>query len=218
MHAEPEAAKRAAAAAGLLYPPAALFKEPDPEPSRPNAKEPGPDLSSFEEWAPPSSEKDRRSIADAGGMKRSGLSIGSQMWAWGSKTPAKTPTGSRESSAHGGNAFATGMKREGSIGMLARLGNWGGSRSTSPEAKPMRREGSIGARLWSWATEPGQPEVNQMRKAKEGPDLTTFDAQGRTFDAQGKTHSVLPPQAPLPTSPEDPKPRSADHTHTDRGV
>ena len=98
----------------------------------------------------------------------------------------------------------------------------------------MKREGSIGARLWSWATEPGQPEVNQipnsspdpnpnpnphahphphphpyphptpnptpnptpdptptptptptphqvnqMRKAKEGPDLSTFDAQVR---------------------------------------
>ena len=89
MHAEPEAAKRAAAAAGLLYPPASgrgfspNHVEPeasDPQPNRPDAKDPGPDLSSFQEWAPASSEKERRSVADegGGGMRRSALSIGSQ--------------------------------------------------------------------------------------------------------------------------------------------
>jgi len=101
--------------------------------------------------------------------------------------------------------------------------NWssrGGSRSASPEkaarAPGMKREGSIGARLWSWATEPGQPEVNQMRKAKEGPDLSTFDAQGRHFDAQGKTHSVISPREVA--APAAPRPKSADKTGTDQGV
>jgi hypothetical protein len=107
--------------------------------------------------------------------------------------------------------------------------NWssrGGSRSASPEkstrAPGAKHEGSIGARLWSWATEPGQPEVNQMRKAKEGPDLSTFDPKGRTFDAQGKTHSVISPREDLTAAPPgptaEPRPRSADQTHTDRGV
>lgn len=179
-------------------------------------------------------------------MRRSALSIGSQMWAWGSKT---TPSGSRENSLRGGSAFpsagpdadqafATGTKRSESSnslsGMLnslrqADIMNWssrGGSRSASPEkatrAPGMKHEGSVGARLWSWATEPGQPEVNQMRKAKEGPDLSTFDPKGRTFDAQGKTHSVISPLEDMAAAPPgptaEPRPRSADETHTDRGV
>lgn len=254
MHAEPEAAKRAAVAAGLLYPPTARppFQEPEPKPSRPDPALPGPDLSSFQELAP--SPEPSRPPSGAGGMKRNALSIGSQMWAWGSKTPSQSrenslrggsvfaslrlPGRSREGSAHGGNAFATGTKStEGSnnslSGMLgslrqADLMNWsqsrGGSRSVSPakaaRSPGMKREGSIGARLWSWATEPGEPEINQMRKAKDGPDLSTFDPKGRTFDAEGKTFSVISPRelAVPPTPSTELRPQSPDKTHTDRGV
>lgn len=282
MAADSEAAERAAAAAGLLYPDGRpLFQEPQPKPGRPDPTAPdsgaypiglglptaGPDLSSFQEWSP-SPEAKRPS--SGGSMKRNALSIGSQMWAWGNKSPNKTPSQSRDNSLRGGNAFAGqgtpikvktptqsrdnslrggsifgslrtgGSSREGSAhGGLADLWNWtssrgasrSGSRSGSRSASPdkfaraggsgsgsMSRSGSIGARLWSWATESGQPEVNQMRKAKQGPDLSTFTPKGRTFDANGKTHSIItPPEEEVSASPEA-TPRSPDKTHLDRGV
>ena len=273
MAADSEAADRAAAAAGLLYPDGRpLFQEPQPKPGRPDPTAPdsGPDLSSFQEWSPSPEAKRPSSGGRFSSMKRNALSIGSQMWAWGNKSPNKTPSQSRDNSLRGGNAFAGqgtpikvktpsqsrdnslrggsifgslrtgGSSREGSAHggsafALGDLWNWtssrGASRSGSRSASPdkfaraggsgsgtMSRSGSIGARLWSWATESGQPEVNQMRKAKQGPDLSTFTPKGRTFDANGKTHSIITPPAEEVSSSPEATPRSPDKTHLDRGV
>lgn len=270
MHADAEAAERAAAAAGLLYPDGRpSFQEPQPKPGRPDPTVPGPDLSSFQEWTP---SPDPKRPSSGGSMKRNALSIGSQMWAWGNKSPSKTPSQSRDNSLRGGSNFANqgtpikvktpsqsrdnslrggsifgalrtgGTSREGSAhgGSAFGLGDlwtWtssrgasrSGSRSASPDGKftraggsgsgSMSRSGSLGARLWSWATESGQPEVNQMRKAKQGPDLSTFTPKGRTFDANGKTHSVItPPEEEEVSASPEPTPRSPDKTHLDRGV
>ena len=148
----------------------------------------------------PGTDADKAAVSaggmGAGGMGSRSTSLNSLsgLWNWVTGSPSVSQPSSRNNSLHGGNLSGPGKKASPSA-----------SRDNSAHGgnlfKPMSREGSIGTRLWMWATS------GELPRDRSGPDQSTFQS------------ATSPERARSPELPGSPAGRAAAaNSDADKGV